>query len=486
MRGISGVGGLQVSFRDPGGCVVHHKGRVLRILAESGLDDLTNYLESTTVARERAAGRAVPVRMLDGNEVAECRAEAEIGRVYDAMGGVGIAEHEPVHFPSYPHEWPAEMLHEAGKLTLALAEGLVDEGLGLKDATPLNVLYQGPRPVFVDALSVERREPGDARWLAYAQFVRTFILPLAVNRDYGIPLDQIFLARRDGLEPEDVYRLLSPWRRLSGAYFGLVTMPRLLGDRRRVRNPELYRRKLDANVERACFVMRGVLRSLRKALDRVGPREGSDSTWSGYMTGNNNYSPVQFEFKEKFVGESLRTTSPARVLDVGCNNGHFSAMAARGGAEVVALDYDPVVVGGVWRMAVAQGLNILPLVVNLTRPSPAVGWRNGECRSFLGRAAGYFDMVTMLAVIHHMIVTERVPLASVLEQAAELTTRRLVIEYVDPKDSMFRRLVRGREALHEGLTEEVFERAAEERFHVEEKAHIPGGERTMYRLRRKE
>ncbi|MBI5083481.1 MAG: methyltransferase domain-containing protein [Acidobacteria bacterium] len=476
---------MQASFRDPGGCVINHKGRILRVLAASGLDDLTNYLESATLSHERAAGRAIPARLLGPGEVSECRAEAGIARVFDALGAVGIAEHEPVQFPNYPHEWPAEMLLEAGRLTLTLAEGLVDEGLGLKDATPLNVLYRGPKPVFVDALSVERREPGDARWLAYAQFVRTFILPLAVNRDYGIPLDQIFLARRDGLEPEDVYRLLSPWRRLSGSYFGLVTMPRLLGDRRRARDPELYKRKLDANVEKASYVMHGVLRGLRRALDRVGPREGSDSTWSGYMTGNNNYTPAQFEFKEKFVGESLRAAAPSRVLDVGCNNGHFSAIAARNGAEVVALDYDPVVVGGVWRMAVAQGLNILPLVVNLARPSPALGWRNGECRSFLSRAAGYFDMVTMLAVIHHMIVSERVPLAGVLEQAAELTSKHLVIEYVDPKDSMFRRLVRGREALHEGLTEEAFERAAGERFLVEEKARIPGGERTMYRLRRR-
>jgi 2-polyprenyl-3-methyl-5-hydroxy-6-metoxy-1,4-benzoquinol methylase len=474
-----------VSFRDPSGALVRHQGRILRVISREGLSELESYCGSKAVAGEMSRGRAIGAKVLSVAEMQACLAEAAVRRAYEAVGGVRIVEHEAVVFPSYPQEWPAEMLQEAGRLTLDLAEGLLDEGLGLKDATPLNVLFRGPNPVFIDALSVERRVKGDARWLAYAQFVRTFILPLLVNRDYGIPLEQVFLTRRDGLEPEEVYRLAGLRKRLSRTYFGLVTMPRMLGERRRGSDPALYQRKLDSNADRAQYVMEGVLRGLRRALERAGPEQAADSKWSGYMAGNNNYSSEQFEFKEKFVEGALREAGAARVLDVGCNDGHFSAMAARGGAEVVAIDYDPVVVGKVWRRARSEELNILPLVVNLTRPSPAVGWRNSECRSFLARAAGYFDMVTMLAVLHHMVVTERIPLEGVLEQAAELTTGGAVIEYVGPRDSMFRRLARGREALHEGQTEEAFERAAEQLFSVEAKGRIPGGERTMYRLRKR-
>ena len=101
-----------------------------------------------------------------------------------------------------------------------------------------------------------------------------------------------------------------------------------------------------------------------------------------------------------------------------------------------------------WRQARAEKLDILPLAVNLTRPSPGTGWRNQECSSFLDRARGKFDAVLMLAVIHHMLVTERVPLAEIIDLAAELTTNLLIIEYVAPDDSMFRRLTRGREELH--------------------------------------
>src|SRR5690606_14594705 len=81
-----------------------------------------------------------------------------------------IVEQPRVWFPSYPHEWPAEMLHAAGVLTLDLAETLLDEGLGLKDATPLNVLFNGPHPTLVDLLSIEERDPHISNWQALGQF----------------------------------------------------------------------------------------------------------------------------------------------------------------------------------------------------------------------------------------------------------------------------------------------------------------------------
>jgi len=120
-----------------------------------------------------------------------------------------LYEHERVPFPSYPYEWPAEMLHAAGILTLDLALKALDDGYGLKDASPYNVLFRGPRPVFVDVLSFERRDARDATWRAYAQFVRTFVLPLLAHRDLGWPLQQTLFGSRDGLDPEKVVDVIA-------------------------------------------------------------------------------------------------------------------------------------------------------------------------------------------------------------------------------------------------------------------------------------
>jgi hypothetical protein len=170
---------------------------------------------------------------------------------------------------------------------------------------------------------------------------------------------------------------------------------------------------------------------------------------------------------------------------VGANEGRFSFLAAQRGASVVAVDSDPAVVGTIWRQAQARSLDVLPLVVDLTRPTPAIGWRNQECDSFLQRASGHFDMVIMLAVLHHMLVTERVPLDEFLGLAAELTRDYLLIEFVAPADPMFQRIVRGRESLHDDLTFERFEATAAAHFELVKTLRIEGLHRCLYLYRRR-
>jgi SAM-dependent methyltransferase len=449
-----------------------------------GAADLRAFLESPTGRRLMTEGRVVGTRTLDAGESRAVLSELGITEEFEQRGGELVLEHERVDFPSYPYEWAPEMLHAAAVLTLELAEALPDDGLGLKDATPYNILFRGPEPVFIDLLSFERREPRDPTWLPYAQFVRTFLLPLLANRAYGLGLDQILTTRRDGLEPEEVYRWTGPMQRFKPPYFGLVSMPTWLGAKRK-NDTTIYRRNLIEDTEKARFILGTVLKGLRRTLRKLEPVAGGRSVWSDYMTSNNNYSTDQFAGKQQFVKEALEQNRPRAVLDVGCNTGHFSAMAARAGARVVSLDYDPVVVGQVWRAAREEKLNIQPLVVNLTRPSPGIGWRNQECAPFLERARGRFDLVLMLAVIHHMLVTERVPLPEILELAAELTTDLAVIEFIEPQDSMFQRLVRGREELHKDLSPAVFEAAFAQHFDQVRVQHVEGSTRWLYLLRKR-
>jgi SAM-dependent methyltransferase len=303
---------------------------------------------------------------------------------------------------------------------------------------------------------------------------------------FGLRPDQSLGARRDGLDPEEVYRYLGPLRRFAPPFLTLVSMPTWLGRRHSEDDSSIYRKNSLADPEKAGFILDSLLNRLGRTLHRLAPPAGRQSAWSEYMnSGGNNYVGPQFAAKEAFVSEALRELAPKSVLDVGCNTGHFSFMAARSGASVVAIDFDPVVVGQVWRQASSEHLDVLPLVVNLARPSPAVGWRNEECPSFLDRARGKFDAVFMLAVLHHMLVSERVPLASILDLAAELTRDALIIELIEPQDSMFRRLTRGRDDLHKDLNVSTFESACRQRFYIVRSERKPGGSRILYWLRKK-
>jgi SAM-dependent methyltransferase len=453
------------SFRDPAGRLFRSPQGLIRVIGPQGLPDFEAFSASRAARAFVADGRLVGARPLDAAARAALTADAPLAAALAADPGA-VVEHERIALPTYPYEWPPEMLHAAGLLTLDLALAAFDEGLGLKDATPFNVLFRGPSPVFVDWLSVERRDPHDPTWLPYAQFVRTFLLPLVAHREFGLPLDQVFLSRRDGLEPEEVYRLAGVSKRLKPSLLAHATLPTWLSGRAEGTDERAaWKPRRIENADRARFVLRSVFTRLRRALVRLEPR-ASSSRWTEYMRDKTHYSGEDFSRKEAFVSQALADGRPRRVLDVGCNTGHFSALAARAGASVVALDGDPAVTGVVWRRAVAERADILPLIVNIARPTPATGWRNEECPSFLQRTRKSFDLVLMLAVLHHILVTERVPLDDVLGLAADLTTDLAVIEFVAPEDPMFRRIARGREHLHEGLTAAGFEAACAPHFEV--------------------
>jgi len=213
------------------------------------------------------------------------------------------------------------------------------------------------------------------------------------------------------------------------------------------------------------------------------PSTSSPSHWSNYTDTSSHYNDEDHSNKRGFVTRALTRSRSSRVLDVGCNTGTYSLLAAELDAKVVAIDSDPQTVD---RLCRRGAKNVLPLWVDLAFPTPAIGWENREYSSFLSRCAGKFDMVMMLAVLHHMLVTERVPLEEILGLAAELTRNYLLIEFVAPADPMFQRIVRGREAHHVYLTFERFEAAAAARFELVKSLRIEGLHRCLYlfRLRR--
>jgi SAM-dependent methyltransferase len=474
------------SFRDPGGRLYRFPDRILRAVEPSHVNDLEQFLNTQTARQATARGQLVRSTQVSARDI------RDLGLPEGETGSLWL-EHERIWFPSFPYEWPPEMLHAAASLTLDLAEAALEEGFGLKDATPYNILFRGAQPVFVDVLSFERRDPLDSTWLAYGQFVRTFLLPLAAQRYFGLPLDRVLSGQRDGLEPETIYAWANWRRRLTPPLLGLVSIPKWLSGGKKEAGLS-YRSKPAHSPEQARFILSGLLRSCRRQLRALAPKEHTESTWSGYLDHKSLYSPAQLGQKERFVSQALDLARPQRVLDVGANEGRFSLLAARRGAQVVAIDSDPTVTGSIWRRvsgeASTENLTVLPLVVDFTRPTPAVGWRNQECASFLERAGlerseKKFDLVMFLAVAHHILVTERIPLEDLLAVADEVSRDYVLIEFVAPGDPMFQRIVRGRDELYAHFSPAWFEAAASARFELVRSEKIDGLHRWLYLFRRR-
>ncbi|HSV92880.1 MAG TPA: class I SAM-dependent methyltransferase, partial [Desulfobacterales bacterium] len=185
-----------------------------------------------------------------------------------------------------------------------------------------------------------------------------------------------------------------------------------------------------------------------------------------------------------FVAAVVEETRPARVVDLGANTGEFSAIAAGPGAYVVASDIDHGAVEICFRRERAnEAERILPLVVDLTCPPPAVGWMNRERPSFLDRCAGRTDLVLALALVHHLAIGNNVPLRSVVELLARVGAQ-AIVEFIDKRDSQVRRLLASREDVFDAYTEEGFEAALAGAFRIVRRQPIAGAHRVLYHLAR--
>ena len=439
------------TFRDPAGSVELRADGAYRFIQPAFEAELLEFLTSSLAIRLVNEGRLVSSEFFSPEDLGSLLPAEELQR--EPL----VLRHPLIAFPSYPWEWSPAFWMAAAELTLSLSRDLLREGWILKDATPLNILFQGTQPVFVDVLSIAKLDKSQPIWFAYGQFVRTFLLPLIANVHLGWPL-RATISRRDGYEPEELFPLLPPAARLAQPVLSAVTLPSLLGRMgsgqkqrsgstpaaNRQRDPELVEHILSRTFAK-------LLRQMRRAAPR--PRA---SKWTAYSGTATHYSDADHAAKRAFVANALRHARPGRVLDVGCNSGIYSELATDAGAEVVAIDTDAQTVDLLCKRLSGSGKRIQPLVVDLANPTPAVGWRNSESKSFLSRCAGQFDGALMLAVVHHLLLHDQVPLPEIAELCSTLTSGTLVLEWVPPSDGMFRELVRGRDAIFAAITETAF------------------------------
>jgi SAM-dependent methyltransferase len=457
---------LELTFRDPAGQLLLTPGQALRRIRPSAVEEAQAFLASPLRSALEASGDLIATEIAPSQSILQ------------AAPGELWLRHPRIDPISYPWEWTPAQWCAAAELTLRVAGKAIDAGWTLKDATPLNVLFAGARPVFVDVLSFERRDPHSSVWLAYGQFVRTFLLPLVARRYLSWPLEATMFWR-DGYEPTTIYRALPRLKRLSPALFDVVTLAALFegkggkGNRGRSQKPK----PASTHPELAAHILHKRLARLGKQIrSAVGNRNTSE--WSSYTQTASHYQPADTEDKQRFVRAVLERCRPLRVLDIGANTGTYSLLAAEAGAEVVSLDNDTAALEQLWRNAAAQQKPITALVANIARPTPAAGWKNREHLSLLDRLTGKFDLVLMLAVIHHLILREQLPLAHIAELCSALTNRWLVLEWVPPTDPMYREWLRGRDALYGHLSEDDLLEAFAPYFHAVERKQL-GNERVL-------
>jgi len=382
---------------------------------------------------------------------------------------------EPI---SYPYEWSFSQLKDAALRTLSIQKRALKKGMSLKDASAYNIQFRDARAILIDTLSFEVYKPGRP-WVAYKQFCQHFLAPLALMAKRDVRLNQLLRVYIDGIPLDLASQLLPASTRLN---FGLSAHIHLHAS---------FQRKHASSAEKASSRragmsqqgLEGLIDSLRAAITSLSWNPSGTEWGDYYSETSGHYSDAASLHKMEIIEKFLDQVAPLSAWDLGANTGVFSRAASRRGILTVAFDIDPAAVElNYLACKKNKETNLLPLVLDLTNPSPAIGWSNRERMSLLER--GPVDVVLALALIHHLAIANNVPLpllANFFQQAG----RWLVIEFVPKEDSQVQVLLASREDIFADYTQEGFEAAFKPFFEIHSSFPVRETKRTLYLMERK-
>jgi SAM-dependent methyltransferase len=448
------------SFRDPSGFVYTRDAVLYRQINLSFRPQFEAFLASGLYDDLVRDGMLVPHEQVG----------LELSATNEAFA---VLRPERVAFISYPYEWSFSQLQDAASLTLDIQERALAKGFTLRDSSAYNIQFQVGRPVFIDTLSFEPIQEGSA-WSAYKQFCEHFLLPLTLMAARDVRCGTLLRSYLDGV-PLDLGSRLLPlrtWASLStvlhihlhawaqGRYAGSAVSSAAKG--RRMTRTGLF----------------ALVKNLRSAIRRLNWRP-SGTEWADY-TSDNNYSPSAEASKRRLVVSHLSGPGMRMVWDLGANTGEYSRAAREVASLVVSFDMDQAAVERNYRRVRKESdSGILPLLLDLTNPSPAQGWAGQERLSLEER--GPADAVLALALIHHLAIGHNLPLERIASYLKRLG-RLLIIEFVPKSDSQVKRLLLSRPDIFPEYTKEGFEHAFRRHYDIQAVNRIEDSERWLYRM----
>ncbi len=451
---------LPSSFRDPSGALFERDGVLYRRVNPVYQAEYARLMDSGLYADLVAKGLLIPHEEVElpGADVPK------------------VLRPERVPFISYPYEWCFHQLQDAALATLRIQRRALKFGMSLKDASAYNIQFVWGKPLLIDTLSFETYREGEP-WVAYRQFCQHFLAPLALMSYRDVRAGQFLRLHMDGI-PLDLAAGLLPWSsRLRPGL--LVHVHWHAGAQARHANRPQDLRTARGALSRQALL--GLLDSLSGAVKglRWEPR---GSAWSDYYE-DNTYTDEAMAHKLQVVGEYLEVSAPATVWDLGANTGRFSRMAADRGAHTIAFDVDPACIDILYREQAKQGgSRVLPLVMDVTNPSPGLGWAHRERASLIDR--GPADTVLALALVHHLAIANNVPLAMIADFLARLC-RDLIVEFVPKSDPQVQRLLASRQDVFPTYTEEGLREAFGRAFTTLRREQLRGSDRALYLMRRR-
>ena len=451
------------SFRDPSGFIFWKDNQLYRQINLRYQSEYDLLMKSGLYQRLVDEGLLIPHRKV--------RVEP-----FDADHAYLVIHPEQIPFISYPYEWSFSQLKDAALATLMIQKHALDYGMSLKDSSGFNIQFWKGQPVLIDTLSFEMLEEGKP-WMGYRQFCQHFLAPLALMNHKDIRLSQLLKIYLDGIPLDLASKLLPVRTRLNFSLLTHIHLHAAAQNRYAGREVDLRSPKRQIQ-ERG---LEGIISSLESSVGKM-EWHPEHTAWADYAA-THSYSDSAFNRKKDMISQYLDRLEPDSVWDLGANVGEFSRLASQRGIRTVAFDFDPGAVELNYRQCVEEGdENLLPLLLDLTNPSPDMGWHNQERQSLYER--GGAEMIFALALIHHLAITNNTPLEKIARFLSDLGDW-LVIEFVPKDDPQTQQFLLSREDIFSKYTRQDFERTFQTYYHIEDIESIAGSERWLYLMKKK-
>ncbi len=434
MKSLTNKRSVSGSFRDPTGFLFTDNRILYRQINPSGFDDYFLLRNSGLYQELTAAELLIP-----HEEISEYNQNSPPDQI--------VIKPEKVGFISYPYEWSFSQLKNAAQHTLKIQKIALQKGMSLKDCSAYNVQFLHGKPILIDTLSFERYREGEP-WAAYRQFCQHFLAPLALMAYTDVRLSQFLRIYIDGI-PLDLASKLLPKK--TSLNFSLnVHIHIHAKSQARYSEKEIDRDKNHRQIKEHQLL--GLVDSLASGINKL-TWKPDQTDWAEYEKFH-NYSPDALQHKSDLVAHYLSQTQSSLVWDMGANVGRFSRLASQQKIDTIAFDIDPGAVEVNYLQAVEDGdRHLLPLVADLTNPSPGLGWAHEERQSLLER--GPADTVLALALIHHLAIGNNVPFNKLAEFFSRIC-KWLIIEFIPKHDPQVNRLLKVRQDIFSDYDQDHF------------------------------
>ena len=449
------------SFRDPSGFVFCQQGSIYRQVNTVYRENYDHLMESGLYESLVSAGLLVPHQ----------QAGLEYAKSDDAYK---VLKPEVVPFISYPYEWCFSQFKDAALATLKIQKIAFRSGMTLKDSSAYNIQFVKGKPILIDLLSFDKYREGQL-WIPYRQFCQHFLGPLALMSYKDIRLSQLLRIFLDGV-PLDLASTLLPLR--TRLRFSLLAHIHV-----HAKSQTHYAHKTIRTRERTISHLSflGLIDSLESAVKKL-RWQPKGTEWAEYYD-ETNYSADAMEHKKELVADFLNRANPRFLWDLGANTGMFSRIAADRGIPTISFDIDPAAIERNYLECREKGqTDLLPLLLDLTNPSPGIGWANQERMPLFQRRSP--DTILALALIHHLAISNNLPFNKIAELFRGICDS-LIIEFVPKNDSQVERLLSTREDIFPDYTQSAFEETFGRYFSIKNCEKIRNTERTLFLMQKR-